>query len=560
MKKILLALLLLCSNAFATTFTDLKFGRAQIADSQWNVNACMNTNTCQIYSKNPGTAYKIPWTSGQLSWATGDYVAFITTGNSTNPYNAIQYNSSGTQKAVMGTGRIINMGADYFFFVGNDNDTGQLFSMTSGLANTSGVTWTGTVNPTVAQVNTYAANGSTTPLAAGQTAAPAAPVVNNATITSQSTGLYVTNVYPTSNNSPPGETADKAIDGNPNTKYLNFDRAKSGFTLKLNQGRVVSGIRFTTANDFEPRDPSKYTLYGSNNGTDWTKIVDGQSIALPSARNTNTGILPITNANAYVYYYIVFDSIKAIDQYGSVAGCQAALGTLACDSVQVAEVTLIYDTNNNTISTDTGGGASVVNPGSDTLCCGGTSAVFNKDAVHNARIQNFIYRSTTDNQINITQVGNYNSATVTQNGRNNRADTGVSGNNNNVTINQTSNSSTTANYSEVWIAGSNNTAEVTQQSTGGAKGAFVSINDSSNTVRVQQKDNGSHYATINVSGNNKTVDVLQQGSAGHMVSITLSGGATGINTVQSGSTQQHYSITHNCATATCTAITVTQGQ
>jgi hypothetical protein len=44
--------------------------------------------------------------------------------------------------------------------------------MTQGFANTSGVTWTGTLNPTVAQTNAYAANGSTTPLAAGQTAPP----------------------------------------------------------------------------------------------------------------------------------------------------------------------------------------------------------------------------------------------------------------------------------------------------------------------------------------------------------------------------------------------------
>ena len=135
----------------------------------------MYTATCQIYSKNPGTAYRIPWTSGQIQWAAGDYVKFSATADSANPWNAIQYTSAGTQKAVMGTGHIINMGTDYFFFVGNDNNTGQLFSMTSGFANTAGVTWTGTLNPTVAQVNTYATNGSTTPLAAGQTAAPAGP-------------------------------------------------------------------------------------------------------------------------------------------------------------------------------------------------------------------------------------------------------------------------------------------------------------------------------------------------------------------------------------------------
>jgi hypothetical protein len=180
MKRFLILLTFLytiCIHAHsqAAGLVDLKFGRYQIADSQWNVQACMYTATCQIYSKNPGTAYRIPWTSGQLAWATGDYVAFATTGNATNPWNAVQFSSNGTQKAVMGTGRIINMGTDYFFFVGNDNDTGQLFSMTSGFANTAGVTWTGTVNPTISQVNTYATNGSTTPLAAGQTAAPAGP-------------------------------------------------------------------------------------------------------------------------------------------------------------------------------------------------------------------------------------------------------------------------------------------------------------------------------------------------------------------------------------------------
>jgi hypothetical protein len=182
MKKILLALLLVCSNAFAD-LTDIKFGQSQIADSQWNVNACLNTTTCQIYSKQPGTAYKIPWTSGQVSWASGDYVKFSTSGNGSFPYTAIQYTSAGAVKATLGNGKIVNMGPDYFFFVGSDNNTGQLFSGSSGMNNTSGVSWTGTLNPTIQQANTYAnATYSTVPLTAGQTAtttpssAPAAPV------------------------------------------------------------------------------------------------------------------------------------------------------------------------------------------------------------------------------------------------------------------------------------------------------------------------------------------------------------------------------------------------
>jgi hypothetical protein len=162
-----------CSKAQATGLADLKFGQAQIADSQWNVQACTQTATCQIYSTNPGTAYKIPWTSGQIQWAPGDYIQFQPyTKDANNPWLAVQYGANGVGKTNMGLGHIINMGNDYFFFVGSDNNTGQLFSMTSGLSGSAGVTWTGTLNPTTAQVDAYAANGSTTPLAAGQTAGP----------------------------------------------------------------------------------------------------------------------------------------------------------------------------------------------------------------------------------------------------------------------------------------------------------------------------------------------------------------------------------------------------
>ena len=202
MKAIFLILLLLCSNAFAA-LTDIKFGRYQIADSQWNTNACLTTTTCQIYSKNPGVAYKIPWTNGQVVWAAGDYVKFDLSGNGSFPYTAKQYDSAGNLKSTLGDGKIVNMGPDYFFFVGSDNNTGQLFSGSSGMSNTNGVSWTGTLNPTIAQADTYASTSySTTPLAAGQTAQPAGPTVAGGTITQtnapsnqtiQSGGTYVNN-------------------------------------------------------------------------------------------------------------------------------------------------------------------------------------------------------------------------------------------------------------------------------------------------------------------------------------------------------------------------------
>ena len=168
---------MLASPPARAALTDMAFSRYQIADSQWNVSACLYTTTCQIYSKNPGTMYKIPWYNGQWAWQTGQYVKFVLTGNATNPYEGKVYNSNGTVAGSIGTGHIVNMGPDYFFFVGNDNNTGQLFSGTVGMNSTAGVTWTGTLNPTVAQADTISASYSTTPLASGQTAAPAAPAL-----------------------------------------------------------------------------------------------------------------------------------------------------------------------------------------------------------------------------------------------------------------------------------------------------------------------------------------------------------------------------------------------
>jgi hypothetical protein len=130
-----------------------------------------------------------------------------------------------------------------------------------------------------------------------------------------------------------------------------------------------------------------------------------------------------------------------------------------------------------------------------------------------------------------------------------------------VTITQSGNSSTQTNYVELNVTGDSNTVNLTQQSTGGGKGIFATVNDNNNRLIVQQKDSGSHYAEVVLSGGNKNVDILQQGSAGHMAKVELSGNPTNLNLTQSGSTQQFYSIQHTCATAGgCAAITVTQGQ
>jgi hypothetical protein len=190
-----------------------------------DLSACLNTTTCQIYSKNPGTAYKIPWWSGQVQWAAGDYVKLEPSGDPNYPYVARQYSSTGVLKETLGTGKIVNMGPDYFFFVGNDNNTGQLFSGSSGMSDTSGVTWTGTLNPTTAEADAYAAqNYSTTPLAPGETAAassppppppPPTPVYRSSAITQQQASRRTSNLADTT-----GHNAGVSITGDGNDVYI----------------------------------------------------------------------------------------------------------------------------------------------------------------------------------------------------------------------------------------------------------------------------------------------------------------------------------------------------
>jgi len=543
----------LSAHSQATGLVDLKFGQYQIADSQWNVSACMYTATCEIYSKNPGTAYRIPWYNGQLSWAAGDYVKFVTTGDATNPWNAIQYTSAGTQKAVMGTGHIINMGTDYFFFVGNDNNTGQLFSMTQGFANTSGVTWTGTLNPTVAQVNNYATNGSTTPLAAGQTAAPAGPPPPVPTaIYNTGSAVLITRAIPTTSNSPNGEGPNNAFDNNPGTKYLNFDKKNAGVTIQLTSGRVVTHFTVTTANDFSGRDPTSYKLYGSNDGSTWTLIKE-DAITLSENRFSTSASINTGNTTAYAYYFMLFPTTKAGDGCGQ-----------NCNSMQIAELTYYYDANSTVTSTATS--STIVDPvtaAANTLCCGGSAASFNANPTNTAKVQTFINRTTADSQVYIEQLGTQNKVTVEQTGtKNNYVNYYGNGLSNDIEITQQGNTSTQVNYVDLQVIGNFNTVKIEQTSTGGAKGAFVNVQDNNNSLILKQQGSGSHYAEVNLSGGNKTVDVLQEGTASHMASVTLTGPQpSSLNLIQSGTTQQYYSITNNCTTVGgCAPITVTQGR
>jgi hypothetical protein len=541
-KVTLLLAIVLISNVSFAALTDVKFGRYQIADSQWNVNACLNTTTCQIYSKQPGTAYKIPWTNGQVQWAAGDYVKFDLSGNGSHPYTAKQYDSAGNIKSTLGNGKVVNMGADYFFFVGSDNNTGQLFSGSSGMSNNTGVTWTGTLNPTIAQADTYANQSySTTPLAPGQTAAPAGPpppaptaiYMNNATV-------KITRAIPTSNNSPAGEGANNAFDNNSGTKYLNFDKKNAGVTVQLNTGRVVTGFTVTTANDFSGRDPTSYKLYASNDGVTWTLIKE-DSITLSNNRFATSSVISVGNTTAYAYYFMLFPTTKAGE------GCG-----LDCDSMQIAELTYYYDANSTTTSTATN--STIVDPvaaASTPVYSSGITASqqsrkttnLNENPLgHNTQVN----ISGDDNIVNIQQIGGRHFVSVD-----------IQGNVNNIDILQTS-TVNARHYMEAKVVGSNNELILHQRDT--SKTQFVEVLGSNNSVTTNQKGTGNHYLDVKVTGDNHTAGIVQDGAGNHRATVHLDGSQPwNFNLNQNSSTGQTYSLPHgmsdgSAVSGTCSAI------
>jgi hypothetical protein len=549
---LLLAVALTFSKVSNAAITDLKVSTAQIFDVQWSISGGrLNASGFNyIYASvnyATQTSSAARWTAAQTAEANsnGRYIGFFNSTTHPGTYGMAVFNSDGTRfKTINNTGSFRAL-ADGAIFYNGAGMWGTLITTGQGYNLGQSGSWAVTQdNPTNSHLQAYTPPSST-PLAAGQTAAPPPPTTDFRNIYTNSSNLFITNIYPTSNNSPAGEGATNAFDNNPNTKYLNFDKKNAGVTIKLSQGRVVKGFTITTANDFPGRDPTSYKLFGSNNGTNWTLLSEG-ALSLSNNRFTVSAETTISNTNAYVYYYMFFPTTKSGD------GCG-----LDCDSMQIAEITYIYDNNNTTTSVDTGTG-SVANP-SD-FCCGGTAAPFNANTQFSNRVAAFNSRPLQDAKVSITQIGNSNSATVQQTGtRNNYSEIYVQGNNNITNTTQSSTSNSARNYIELDVLGSNNTVNLTQSSTGGSKGIMATVNNASNSVTVNQNNNGNHYAEITLSNSNKSVNLTQSGSAAHMAKIELSGGATSITATQNGSTQLYYSITHNCAQASCAAISVTQG-
>jgi hypothetical protein len=121
---------------------------------------------------------------------------------------------------------------------------------------------------------------------------------------------------------PTNEAPAFVIDGDPNTKYLNFGEENSGIIVTPLVGpSMLDSFQITTANDSEERDPVVWMVYGTNdaivtvdNGDglseNWTLICGG-TLALPAERLTPGLVYVIANqAEPFTSYKVIFETVK----------------------------------------------------------------------------------------------------------------------------------------------------------------------------------------------------------------------------------------------------------
>ncbi len=174
-------------------------------------------------------------------------------------------------------------------------------------------------------------------------------------------------ITPSSSNSPAAEIAKNVLDGKSSTKYLNFDKLKTGFTVTPAAGAtIISGISITTANDAPERDPASFEVWGSNDGV-FYELVGSGSITTTATRFASSSY-GFANTNPYTSYKVVFptvvDAAKAnsmqvadVGLLGVVVGGAPAVTPTLGVAVAGGKVTLTYvgtlqsaDTVNGTYS------------------------------------------------------------------------------------------------------------------------------------------------------------------------------------------------------------------
>ena len=455
-----------------SAFTGVHFGSSQVADTQWNVSACTQTATCQVYSTNPGGTYE---TGSWHAISSTQYITFIpNTGSdsATNPWTMILVNADGTFSA-LGTGRVLVQGVDssghIFLFFTNSNFNGTLLSGNLGLTG-QGATFTGTANPTAAQTNTLSSGMSSAPLAAGATGgtggttAPTVVSTANSIITTTSTSGSTVNTY-----SQPITTTTWS-DGSQTV-------ANNGSATLISSTTTGGSSGITTA---QQNQVNAVTMPGLTNNV----IYINQS--------GNSDIINITQVGAG----------NRLD--GATA--TAAVISGGSNHITVRQGDPTAHSGNNLIDLYAVGGNNTLNLNQGTDSNGNATGLdqgghYQYDYVNGSyNSLTVVQENTATNAGQFASVsinGNLNTVGITQTGNaRNQLFASVNGNSNTITTSQTG---TSAGYISVTTTGNSNSAVVTQTNTGatGANSAQITLVNSGAPASVNLTQTGGQSYSIN---------------------------------------------------------------
>jgi len=134
-----------------------------------------------------------------------------------------------------------------------------------------------------------------------------------------------------SNSSSPGaEGPENVLDGNSDSKYLNFGRLRSGFIVTPSGGASALGsMTLTTANDAVERDPTNFEIYGTNEailsvnhsegqGESWTLLAMGD-LSLSDERFVTSNVIPLGVDLPYTSFKVIFPDVKGVGNSMQIA-------------------------------------------------------------------------------------------------------------------------------------------------------------------------------------------------------------------------------------------------
>jgi hypothetical protein len=332
MKKFLFLLVFVCSFAQAS-ITDLKLSTAQMFDVQWYVSGgrLYTSSFNYIYASinyATQTASAARLTSSQyndINSVSGRYIGFFASTTNPGTYGMAVFNPDGTKyKTLNNTGSFRALANGAIFYNGNGM-WGTLITTGAGYSLGSSANFAITADyPTNTQLQAYTPPSST-PLTAGQTAAPAAPSLccggSSTAFSASTTNVTMVNQFNQRT------TADSKVlieqIGNFNTTTIQQSGTKNNYVHVYTDGSTNTTNITQSGNASTQANYVDLNIQGNNNTTNITQTSTGGAKGAFVSETGNANNIKIQQKDAGNHYASVSVSggNKTVDitQQGSAA-------------------------------------------------------------------------------------------------------------------------------------------------------------------------------------------------------------------------------------------------